>query len=286
MIFAGVRSGKLKSAPQQLVSTTTQGLSVCLSTRLLLTPEGLFEHFFPLRHLNWTISGFQSPNTTMEMRSLTRCLRSRPTTTATTSLLSTRQSTLGQTQFFLARQTPQALRFSTSSPNSNGKQPPRPTRTQSLRTKPDANIDDILDQLNLSTNRRNRNRQTQQKTGQDASSADGAPGTGLAANEPISAPGSPQSRQDRRKIDLKLGPVLGREVSVAPERGRDLESSIKRLERLLKENNVKSQMIAQKFHVRRGQMKKNLKMTRWRKLFKYSFSHMVNKIQRMRRQGW
>ncbi|OJJ58724.1 hypothetical protein ASPSYDRAFT_89461 [Aspergillus sydowii CBS 593.65] len=230
----------------------------------------------------------------MEMRSLTRCLRSRPTTTATTSLLSTRQSTLGQSQFVLARQTPQALRFSTSSPSSNANQPPRsnanqpprPTRAQSLRTKPDANIDDILDQLNLSTNRRNRNRQTQQKTSQDASSADGAPGTGLAANEPISAPGSPQSRQDRRKVDLKLGPVLGREIPVAPERGRDLESSIKRLDRLLRDNNVRNQWIAQKHHVRRGQMKKNLRMTRWRKLFKYSFSHMVNKIQRMRRQGW
>ncbi|OJJ01337.1 hypothetical protein ASPVEDRAFT_129853 [Aspergillus versicolor CBS 583.65] len=221
------------------------------------------------------------------MRSLTRCLRSRPTTTATTSLLSARQSTLGQNQFFLPRQTPQALCFSTSSPNSNANQPPRPTRTQNLRTKPDANIDDILDQLNLGTNRRNRAaRLAQQKADQEASSADGAPSTGVATNEPISAPGSPQSRQDRRKVDLKLGPVLGREVSVAPERGRDLESSIKRLDRLLRENNVKKQMLAQKYHVRRGQMKKNLKMTRWRKLFKYSFSHMVNKIQRMRRQGW
>lgn len=42
-----IRSGKLKSAPQHLVSTTTQGLFVCLSTRLLVAPGKLFDCLFP-----------------------------------------------------------------------------------------------------------------------------------------------------------------------------------------------------------------------------------------------
>ncbi|KAL4913263.1 hypothetical protein BDW62DRAFT_192881 [Aspergillus aurantiobrunneus] len=214
----------------------------------------------------------------MEMRSLTRCLRSRPT--ATTSLLSTRQSALGQNQFLFARQNPQAVCFSSSSYNSNDNDSnsPRP-RTQHLRPKSNANIDDILNQLNLSTSRQNRRSpQTKQK------SPDGLSPT-RAARE-ASFPDHPSLRQERRKVGIKLGSKLGRQITVAPERGRDLETALKRLAGVLTENNVKHQANEQKFHVRKGQLRKNLRIKRWRKLFKYSFTHTVNKIQRMRKQGW
>jgi hypothetical protein len=65
-----------------------------------------------------------------------------------------------------------------------------------------------------------------------------------------------------------------------------LEVALKRLSGILKENNVKYQYLDQKYHVRRGQMRKNLRIRRWRKLFAYSFAHTVGKIQRMRAQGW
>lgn len=42
----------------------------------------------------------------------------------------------------------------------------------------------------------------------------------------------------------------------------------------------------QKFHVRKGMVRKQKKMMRWKKLFKFSFQGTVKKIQRMQAQGW
>jgi hypothetical protein len=89
-----------------------------------------------------------------------------------------------------------------------------------------------------------------------------------------------------RNVDLKLGPTLGRQVHVEPERGRDLAAAIRILGSTCKSNQVKQQATRQKFHVRRGQMKKELRRQRWRKLFKFSFQETVKKIQRMQMQGW
>lgn len=88
------------------------------------------------------------------------------------------------------------------------------------------------------------------------------------------------------RMEFKLGPELGRQVLVEPERGMDLNNALKQMNINLSTNRVRSQKTAQKFHIRRGQMRKNLKMQRWRKLFKFSFAQTVAKVQRMRAQGW
>lgn len=88
------------------------------------------------------------------------------------------------------------------------------------------------------------------------------------------------------RVDLKLGPELGRQVHVDPIRGVDLAAALRNLNINCAKNQVRSQANAQRFHVRRGQMQKNLRMQRWRRLFKFSFKETVSKIQKMRAQGW
>lgn len=87
-------------------------------------------------------------------------------------------------------------------------------------------------------------------------------------------------------MELKLGPSLGRQVHVEPEKGRDLASALRMLGSACAQNKIPQEKKKQKFHVRRGQVRKNLRMERWRKLFKFSFGETVSKIQRMRAQGW
>ncbi|KAL4818788.1 hypothetical protein BDW67DRAFT_155961 [Aspergillus spinulosporus] len=221
-------------------------------------------------------------------RSLTRCLRSRPTT-ATTSLLSARQSILYNQLLLTRQQKFQSLRFSSSTPTNNDSETntdnnnttsstPPPPRTQLLRPKYPGNIDEVLNRLNLSTGRQNRAPPRSEASNQQTAES----GTGISSGKSTSA----VPRQERRRVDLKLNPTLGRDVAVVPERGQDLEVALKRLSGILKENNVKYQYLDQKYHVRRGQMRKNLRIRRWRKLFAYSFAHTVGKIQRMRAQGW
>lgn len=88
------------------------------------------------------------------------------------------------------------------------------------------------------------------------------------------------------RVEFKLGPELGRQVIVEPERGIDLNGALRQLNMSLSANRVRSQKSQQKFHIRRGQMRKNLKSSRWRRLFKFSFAQTVAKVQRMKAQGW
>ncbi|CAG8890967.1 unnamed protein product [Penicillium egyptiacum] len=89
-----------------------------------------------------------------------------------------------------------------------------------------------------------------------------------------------------RKVELKLGPTLGRQVHVEPERGTDLAGALRRLQATLSQNSVRHDVNQQKFHVRKGMVRKQKKMMRWKKLFKFSFQGTVKKIQRMQAQGW
>ena len=89
-----------------------------------------------------------------------------------------------------------------------------------------------------------------------------------------------------RKLELKLGPTLGRQVHVEPERGLDLPAAIRQLEITCSTNKIKSDAHEQKFHKRKGALRKELRRTRWRKLFRFSFQETVKKIQRMQAQGW
>lgn len=84
-------------------------------------------------------------------------------------------------------------------------------------------------------------------------------------------------------IALRLKPSLGRTVDgVYGEPAR----AFRALERKCSENKVKSDSMAQKRHVRRGQRRKDMRMLRWRRLFREGFIAECGKIRRMRKQGW
>ncbi|KAH8432188.1 mitochondrial 37S ribosomal protein bS21m [Aspergillus melleus] len=216
----------------------------------------------------------------MEMRSLTRSLlRARPTslytTTAPSSIL------YGQ---FLANQ-----RFASSSSTTTPFHGPRSQNKPSPSDSGASDFDQILDKLNINNAApKSQNPYasttsgaTQQRTGSDGSSNnDGA----LAVSRALNAATSPVV--PLRKVALKLGPSLGRQVHVEPERGMDLASSLRVLQSTCNQNKVKQDTYTQKFHVRRGQVRKDLRVQRWRKLFKYSFQRTVARIDRMRAQGW
>lgn len=82
---------------------------------------------------------------------------------------------------------------------------------------------------------------------------------------------------------IRLKPSLGRTVRVT---GNDLGKSLRALDRKCNENSIRRDEISQRFHVRRGQAKKILRMRRWRALFKEGFIAECAKIRRMRKQGW
>lgn len=97
---------------------------------------------------------------------------------------------------------------------------------------------------------------------------------------------SPPTAARLRPIAMKLGTKLGRQIHVQNDKGIDCASAIRMLEISCTTNGLRRQVNLQKFHVRRGQRRKDLRRQRWRKLFKFSFDETVKKIQRMRDQGW
>ncbi len=78
-----------------------------------------------------------------------------------------------------------------------------------------------------------------------------------------------------KAVHLRLSPMLGRTLAVDAPSGFDLQSAFRTLETRCSQNSVKSDMIAQRHHVRRGQAKKLLRSKRWRALFKEGFLHEV-----------
>ncbi|RAO68452.1 uncharacterized protein BHQ10_004464 [Talaromyces amestolkiae] len=96
----------------------------------------------------------------------------------------------------------------------------------------------------------------------------------------------PPSTPRFRTTPMKLGTKLGRQVLVSADRGTDVAAAIRLVQINCAVNGIRRQAALQKFHVRRGQRRKDLKSQRWRKLFKFSFDETVKKIQRMRDQGW
>ncbi|EEH03078.1 conserved hypothetical protein [Histoplasma capsulatum G186AR] len=87
-------------------------------------------------------------------------------------------------------------------------------------------------------------------------------------------------------VNMRLGPELGRTVAVDPKAGVDVATAFQMMETRVRRNKVKSMMMKQRFHVRRGQLKKQLRMERWQKLFKMSFQHTVRRCEKLRKQGW
>lgn len=87
-------------------------------------------------------------------------------------------------------------------------------------------------------------------------------------------------------VALRLKPSLGRTSPVDYARGIDVTRAFRQLEYMCNRNNVKQDLNSQKYHVRRGQKRKDLKSRRWRKLFRAGFVAEIQRVQRMRDQGW
>ncbi|KAJ5172538.1 hypothetical protein N7492_005131 [Penicillium capsulatum] len=218
----------------------------------------------------------------METRSLTRALRASPAS----MLLSSRQMPRMQSPILTT------LRY--NSTKSSIQTPPVPTATKSQSNAAEStpttsapaetkDFDALLDKLDLG-NRAN---------------AGAAPTPVVRPNfagnvaRSVSAGSGAYSRRDQtasqlasRKLELKLGPTLGRQVQVEPERGLDLASAIRSLGATVSTNKIRQQARDQKFHMRKGAVRKEQRRQRWRKLFRFSFQETVKKIQRMQAQGW
>lgn len=88
-------------------------------------------------------------------------------------------------------------------------------------------------------------------------------------------------------VHLRLKPTLGRSVRVGgTTAGLDLHGAFKVLGSKLSRNHVLQDATAQRFHVRKGKRRKDLKRLRWRETFKKGFIYEVGRVKRMRRQGW
>jgi hypothetical protein len=201
------------------------------------------------------------PTLTMEMRALTHSLRLRPTVLRSTQ--------------------PLALTLRHASSNTPSKtQPTQPTQGTS-------DFDQILSKLNISNTAASSEPSAPQQPGNASGSRQSVFGDALSLGRAVGmSAGTDNYRPAVRRVELKLGPSLGRQVHVEPEKGTDLAAALRTLQITCNANRVKQQANQQRFHVRRGQMRKDLRMQRWRKLFKFSFDKTVSKIQRMRAQGW
>ncbi|KAJ5233029.1 hypothetical protein N7468_005985 [Penicillium chermesinum] len=204
----------------------------------------------------------------MEARYLARGLRARPTPWlfAARQQTAIQQSFLNTLRYNSSNNSPK-LPQSTEAPAAAAatpSQPPAANGRQSVAS----DFDDILNKLDLGSPSQSSTQAT-------------APRANPSSVRPVK-PAQPSPIG----AELKLGPTLGRQVYVEPERGMDLPAAIRNLQQTCISNGVKMQSNKQKFHVRKGMVRKELRRTRWRKLFKFSFKATVKKIQRMQAQGW
>ncbi|KAJ5896262.1 uncharacterized protein N7473_005661 [Penicillium subrubescens] len=216
----------------------------------------------------------------MDTRILARGLRASPTTAW---LLSSRQqqqpiilNTLRYNSTTSSPQTPPSSSEPTQTNTSVSSDTPKPAPTKTVAS----DFDEILNKLDLG------NRSTLNSKGEPRRVFSDA------VSRSVGGVGS-QTFKDRaaqqlasRKLELKLGPTLGRQVHVEPERGVDLPAAIRQLEITCSVNKIKANAHEQKFYKRKGAVRKELRRTRWRKLFRFSFQETVKKIQRMQAQGW
>ncbi|PGH01586.1 hypothetical protein GX51_05151 [Blastomyces parvus] len=168
------------------------------------------------------------------------------------------------------------------SPDNISRGPPRSPASPSYTSASSSNNDNlaqVTDILNSFIPRANQPRQAtnpfQPRTSQDAA----------MYRQVRDAVGQSQ-RLRVPTVNLRLGPELGRTVAVDPKAGVDVATAFQMMETRVRRNKVKTMMMKQRFHVRRGQLKKQLRRERWQKLFKMSFQHTVARCEKLRKQGW
>ncbi|RAK91061.1 hypothetical protein BO79DRAFT_208003 [Aspergillus costaricaensis CBS 115574] len=233
----------------------------------------------------------------MDMRALSRSLlRAKPTTTLYKSqqqqhLLPARIGLrFSSDSSFSSSSSPSNKTTTTTTTQPPTRQTQQPSSSPSTSQKP-TDFDQILNKLNF--NNTNTTTTTTPTPGSNAAATPGS--TTRAFNDSLSLSRAVglsaetdglRTATSLRKIDLKLGPTLGRQVTVEPERGMDLPAALRSLSTTIGQNKMKQSLMKQKYHVRKGMVRKQLRMQRWRKLFKFSFQATVKRIQKIRGQGW
>jgi small subunit ribosomal protein MRP21 len=107
-----------------------------------------------------------------------------------------------------------------------------------------------------------------------------------AMSREINALDTQNTKDILESVHLRLGPMLGRTMAVEPGGGRDLQASFRALDARCSQNKMRDDVRAQRYHVRRGQAKKELASKRWRALFKEGYFREVGRMRRMKGQGW
>jgi hypothetical protein len=92
-----------------------------------------------------------------------------------------------------------------------------------------------------------------------------------------------QMEQDHG-VAIRLSSSVSKTVDV--QGATDLNRAFQKMEYLCARNEVKKELNKQKFHVRRGQLRKLTRISRWRRQFKAGFRAELQRVERMRRQGW
>lgn len=100
--------------------------------------------------------------------------------------------------------------------------------------------------------------------------------------------GAPRNRifSPRAVRTIESSPRIGRAVEINPKKGVDLIRALRRLSAKCTQNNVRVDLIRQRYHERPGLKRKRLKRIHWRARFKAGFREVVEKVHRMRRKGW
>ncbi|WPG99878.1 Hypothetical protein R9X50_00269800 [Acrodontium crateriforme] len=97
--------------------------------------------------------------------------------------------------------------------------------------------------------------------------------------------GPPLPLEDK-PFTIKLGPTVGRTVNVDTKRGTDVASAFRQLDIQCNQNRVRADFNRQRFHERPGLKRKRLRRERWRRRFQQGFNEVVQRVQKMRTQGW
>jgi small subunit ribosomal protein MRP21 len=82
---------------------------------------------------------------------------------------------------------------------------------------------------------------------------------------------------------IRLDAYVGRNEETDQQKGIDLGRALHNLEAKCRYNNVRNDIMKQRFHMRPGLKRKTLKSERWRKRFKEGFKAVVSKVQDMRK---
>ncbi|KAF2091746.1 hypothetical protein K490DRAFT_61175 [Saccharata proteae CBS 121410] len=84
----------------------------------------------------------------------------------------------------------------------------------------------------------------------------------------------------------RVGPSVGKSVSLNTNRGQSFADGLRLLDTLVARNGVRYDLKKQAFHERPGLKRKRLARERWRKRFMTGFKQVVSRVQRLRKQGW